>query len=438
MSNNVIHSILTPDEIAVILNDPIVQSNRDKLLLKTTVDFTIPLSDSIKAKLYNALTVDLSQITNVPMRWIKGDTPAHNDRGQGVFNNTSLIYLTDNAGSLIVDGQTHPITSGNAHVFSEGLEHYTINTGNDPRLMIGPMSESGFRVGASDYFISFTTNTFTNFVDAEGFTYTTYSGSPIYHSITIFDIPPPIPVSNPDPFTYPGTYAINNHLNSGDWTPPPGKIFGGWKLMDRGDNGTFINPPTNGIYMPGQTYEYNSNIWLIPNWIDSPVAPICFTAGTPVNTDQGIIPIDKINPKIHTIRNKQIIAITKTTSPDNYLVCFRKNSLGDNIPSQKTIVSKDHLVYKNGKMIKAFEFINNYENVKKIKYNGETLYNVLLENHSTILVNNLICETLHPSNVIAKLYNKLLNCNLEEQSKIIKKYNSKVIKSYPRLNSTKL
>ena len=58
-----------------------------------------------------------------------------------------MIYLTDSIGDLIIDGQTYSITAGEAHVFSEGLEHYTINTGSSERLMIGPMSESGFGVG---------------------------------------------------------------------------------------------------------------------------------------------------------------------------------------------------------------------------------------------------------------------------------------------------
>jgi hypothetical protein len=36
--------------------------------------------------------------------------------------------------------------AGEAHVFNEGLEHYTVGTGNIPRLIIGPMSETGFEI----------------------------------------------------------------------------------------------------------------------------------------------------------------------------------------------------------------------------------------------------------------------------------------------------
>jgi uncharacterized delta-60 repeat protein len=64
-----------------------------------------------------------------------------------------------------------------------------------------------------------------------------------------------------------------------------------------------------------------------------PVIPICFPAGTPVLTDQGYIAIDEIIPEINTINNKPIIAITKTITKDDKIVCFEKNSLGKNMPS---------------------------------------------------------------------------------------------------------
>jgi hypothetical protein len=144
-----------------------------------------------------------------------------------------------------------------------------------------------------------------------------------------------------------------------------------------------------------------------------PISNICFLAKTPIRTNQGIIPIDEIDPNIHTIKNKKIKAITKTITLQKYLVCFDENSLDDNIPSQKTVISKNHLVYdkKTKKMMPANNFVKLYENVYKIPYKGEILYNVLMEEHEKLLVNNLICETLHPNNRIAKLYEKYINKN---------------------------
>lgn len=161
----------------------------------------------------------------------------------------------------------------------------------------------------------------------------------------------------------------------------------------------------------------------IINYIEFPVSDICFPATTPILTNKGNINIEQINPDIHTIRNRKIIAITKTITQDKYLICFEKDSLGINIPSQKTIISKNHLIFYKGKMIKAKKFLYFSENVKKIKYNGEVLYNVLLETHDKMMVNNMICETLHPDNVIAQLYRSLPNLNKEEQQELIKQTN---------------
>ena len=160
-----------------------------------------------------------------------------------------------------------------------------------------------------------------------------------------------------------------------------------------------------------------------------PISNICFPAKTPITTDQGKIFIENINPEIHTIRKKKIVTITKTITPDKYLVCFEKDSLGKNTPSQKTIISKNHSLFYKGQMIKAKNFINQFENVKKIKYTGEILYNVLLESYDKMIVNNLICETLHPENSIAKLYKVLQTLTVEEQYDLIRRVNEYAIKN---------
>ena len=80
-------------------------------------------------------------------------------------------------------------------------------------------------------------------------------------------------------------------------------------------------------------------------------------------------------------------------------------------------------------MKKAQEFINYFENVKKVKYTGEVLYNVLMQEPDKMMVNNLICETLHPENGIAKLYKDLIDLNVEEQNEAISIFNKYVIEN---------
>lgn len=159
--------------------------------------------------------------------------------------------------------------------------------------------------------------------------------------------------------------------------------------------------------------------------LDIPISNICFPAGTTIVTDQEMVSIENIKPDFHTILNKKILFVTMTKILDDYLICFDKNALGINYPSCKTLMSKDHNVLYNGKMVKAKYFVGYFDGVKKIKHDGEPLYNVLLKTHETMIVNNLIVETLHPKNIIARLY--LGNFTTEYKNKLIGIANNAII-----------
>ena len=155
----------------------------------------------------------------------------------------------------------------------------------------------------------------------------------------------------------------------------------------------------------------------------TPIVPICFPAGTPVTTDQGEINIELIDPDVHTIFNKKIVAITETIMLENNIVCFEKNSLGYNIPNKKTYISNYHGIIHNGKLIQANKFVGRLQGVYYKKYNNEILYNVLMEKHYIIKINNMRVETLNPLNFVAQLYTK--NYTPEEKTKLILEMNKK-------------
>jgi len=134
------------------------------------------------------------------------------------------------------------------------------------------------------------------------------------------------------------------------------------------------------------------------------ISNICFPAGTPIKTDQGIIAIDQIDTKYHTINHNRILDITQTVTLDRFLIMFSKHCFGKNYPSKNTVMTKDHKVLYDNNLIPAYKFLDISSDVKKVKYTGEVLYNVLLEKYYVMNVNNLICETLHPNNLIAKIY----------------------------------
>ena len=220
------HNVLSSNEISDILNDPNVKTNKANLSdAQKVVKFSFTLSDEMRHKLSNRLSMRLPP--TVPMRWVQGDTPLHTDKGEKQFSKTHLIYLTDSVGKLMVDGQTYPIAAGDAHIFSEGLVHGTVGTGNMARLMMGPMSETGFGVGvaaAIKYFSSKSNaetdtdpNDFTNYTLA---TVDTFSSWIIYKHEGDTS---PTPTPNGGPYN--AGYAL---VNVGTYwvypyTPPPSR-----------------------------------------------------------------------------------------------------------------------------------------------------------------------------------------------------------------------
>ncbi len=130
--------------------------------------------------------------------------------------------------------------------------------------------------------------------------------------------------------------------------------------------------------------------------------PICLVSGTPILTDQAIVPIDKIDTSIHTISNQRIVAVTKAITPEHNLICFEKNSMAINCPTKRTIMTPGHEVLYKGKLVQAKHFVGKLDGVHTVPYDGKVVYNVLLEKRGLMSVNNMIVETLNPENKVAK------------------------------------
>ena len=192
------------------------------------------------------------------------------------------------------------------------------------------------------------------------------------------------------------------------------------------DNWNVTNVVANNDYSDFATFsQLTGNS--IPNWANPPTSPppspptgnVCFPAGTPVTTDQGIVPIQDIIPTVHTIRKQPILAITRTALKDDYMVCFEKDSIMKNVPSERTVISPQHKLFYNGHMIEAQYFPSEFDRVTIISYSGEPVYNVLLLDHSKMIVNNMITETLDPENTVAELYRLYENPTRKDQEEYI-------------------
>jgi hypothetical protein len=113
------------------------------------VYFSVVVTDSISSTLESRFGLHIATGASIPMRWIKGDTAPHIDRGASDFENTYLVYLNNSPGELIIDSHTYPIQANSGFVFNEGLSHETRHTENAPRLLLGPMNEFAEPVGAA-------------------------------------------------------------------------------------------------------------------------------------------------------------------------------------------------------------------------------------------------------------------------------------------------
>ena len=144
------------------------------------------------------------------------------------------------------------------------------------------------------------------------------------------------------------------------------------------------------------------------------ISNICLSKGTQILCDQGIINIEKINTRKHTINNKPINHITQSIHTDDYLIKIKKNCLSSNIPSSDIICSGDHKILYENNLIESKNLINKVYGVEKIKNDKRVLYNILMDKYEIIMANNTPVESLHPQNIMALFYNNYNNPQARE------------------------
>lgn len=141
-------NVFSSEELNYLNNLPEVLAAKSRLSTANQVYFKIPLTQEIRETIQQKLCICICTATEeIPMRWIKGDTAPHVDVGANTFERTYLVYMNDSAGEFILGDDSYPITANSAFIFNEGLSHKTCNTGSEPRLLIGPMSEFAEQVG---------------------------------------------------------------------------------------------------------------------------------------------------------------------------------------------------------------------------------------------------------------------------------------------------
>jgi len=252
-------NFLLPEDVNFIKNMQEVAIEKNRLKNNNKVYFSVTLPYSVKQSLSEKFGLDLSNITKFPMAWIKGDTPHHIDVGSTSFKNTYLAYLNDSPGEFIVNDNSYSITKNTAYVFSEGLAHKTLNTGTEPRLLLGPMNEFAHPVGDSNRI----------------YYYSNYTDAAIHDGNTIA-----LQTTN--------SYVLND---SPDVSDPIYYTFTSWRVAYV----PYLSPPPSGVYNNG----FDLGIFINSSFHVYPAIP-CFLEGTTilcqVDGIESYLPIETIKP----------------------------------------------------------------------------------------------------------------------------------------------
>jgi len=122
-----------------------------------------------------------------------------------------------------------------------------------------------------------------------------------------------------------------------------------------------------------------------------------------VETNEGLVRVTELDPKKHKIHGNHFVCVVKSKNLEEEMIRFDKHALGDQKPYTRTLLSKEHKVLHEGKLVRACELVNG-TTIYPVKYEGENLYNILFEDYGLLKLNGLTVESLHPKNPKAKKY----------------------------------
>lgn len=227
-------NVLSNEELHYLNNLPEVLRAKASLNNRPSglVYFSVPVTEVIRDTLEGRFGLRIPAGSSIPMRWIKGDTAPHVDRGASHFENTYLMYLSDSPGELIIDSQSYTIQANTGFVFNEGLSHETQGTEGIARLLLGPMNEFAEPVGSS---------------------------------LTYFS-------SQSDAISYTNPLGYGNSFVVGGGGPfGPGGGYTSWRLASNSTGSS----PRNVVYVNGNTLNSDGTYYLYP-------AGPCFLEGTTI------------------------------------------------------------------------------------------------------------------------------------------------------------
>jgi hypothetical protein len=293
-------NVFSQEDLVYLQQLPEVLRAKNDLLNTNVVYFTVQITDSIREAMQH-VGLDLSNVQSVPMRWIKGDTAPHVDVGATAFDKTFLVYLNNNAGSLIIDRAEYPIRENAGYVFNEGLNHKTIHTGLEPRLLLGPMNERGCTVGAQYVYY------YNSEMDASG----------QINVITTSD-----------------SYTVQNVNGITSW------------IIASNSTGTTTGTVTAGTILNSDVPNSRYNLYPL----SGPGPVPCFLAGTRILTPMGYKRIEEIESGEQILTSDRravkanVYSFSTETTTENAPYCIPAGTLGNHSPSRDLHLTGNHAI----------------------------------------------------------------------------------------------
>jgi hypothetical protein len=156
----VINNFFNEEDIKTLINSFEVQTNYKVFLeKKKSQSFTVTLTTGLKITLAKYFKID--EFREVPMRWVIGEIPEHQDKAKNgsPFETSAVIYLSDDPNmAFTINNEFHSIERNKAFIFSHELKHKVELMSNIektqmiPRLIMGPMNEYALSVGCAGYY----------------------------------------------------------------------------------------------------------------------------------------------------------------------------------------------------------------------------------------------------------------------------------------------
>ena len=203
-----------------------------------------------------------------------------------------------------------------------------------------------------------------------------------------------------------GTAIYDNAVFTSDSGGYLGASYYG--IDDAGINFTTSNGSTDNLYFTAGTFEYYTYGGAITGLsLVSSDAP-CYVFGTHLLTERGEVAVENIVPgdRAMVLANGIEVAqpviwvgrrrVDLASHPRLELVapiCIRRGAFGDGVPHRDLLVSPDHAVFFDGRLVCARQLVNGMTVTQEFETSSVTYYHIELARHAILLAEGLPAES---------------------------------------------